>query len=303
MRGATVDRLKSVPKPTYSIPVSNGLFAHREKIGVAIWVFLWLIDATTKEIPGADGKAEGLVYGGRPLPLGAIAADLKMSWRSTYEQVAQLVEGGYVRKIANGNGRANGYAVVNSKRFAKRGKSRDANAGTTAEISTGTTEENRRGTTEEKCVDLCRKTSVPMQKSATYNKEEVLQDNTRQENTEPDDPSLAARLLCEECGNYDMRFLGDRAKQIKTEAKKRGISCKAVADLMISQWRLYNSSRPRLNYPVQSAEKFWTSGIWHDTACWPLKPDAPPVGLPSEPKFNDPLAQLAALGLPARRAM
>jgi hypothetical protein len=142
-----------------------------------------------------------------------------------------------------------------------------------------------------------------MQKSAILYKEEVLQDNTRQEDVEPDDPSVAVRLLCEECGNFDMRFLGDRARQIKAESLKRGINCKAVADFMISQWQLYNSSRPRLNYPVQSAEKFWTSGIWHDTACWPLKPDAPPVGLPSEPKFNDPIAQLAALGLPARRAM
>jgi hypothetical protein len=59
---------KDSSKPTYSIPVSNGLFAHREKIGPAIWVFLWLIDATTKEIPGADGKAEGLVYGGPTAP-------------------------------------------------------------------------------------------------------------------------------------------------------------------------------------------------------------------------------------------
>jgi hypothetical protein len=291
-------------KSTYSIPVSNGLLAHRKKIGPAIWVFLWLIDATTKEISGADGKAEGLVYGGQPVPLSVIAADLDMSWDAIFEHLGLLTKAGYIRKLGHGNGRPNGYAVVNSKRFANRrtngGRSSIETAvqnpvGTAVQIATPTYRQN--------AIDLPPFVREPMAKNPGIYKEEVLQDNTRQEDIEPDDPSVAARLLCEESGNFDMRFLGDRAEQIKTEAKKRGLNCKAVADFMVSQWRLYNASRPRLNYPVQSAEKFWTSGIWHDAACWPLKPDAPPVGLPSEPKFNDPIAQLAALGVPARRAM
>jgi biotin operon repressor len=279
---------KDSSKPTYAIPVSNGLFAHREKIGAAIWVFLWLIDATTKEIPGADGKAEGLVYGGQPVPLSVIAADLDMSRDAIFEHLGLLTKAGYIRKVGYGNGRPNGYAVVNSKRFANR------------RTKTGRWDTV---TVVQKQVDRRTKTGRPSYKSPSIYKEEVLQDITRQEDTEPDDPSTAARLLCEECGNYDMRFQGDRAEQIKVEAKKRGMTCKAVAELMISRWQLFNSSRPRLNYPVQSALKFWTSGIWDNPACWALKPDAPPVGLSSEPKFNDPIAQLAALGVPARRAM
>src|SRR5215468_321775 len=51
-------------KGTFVIPVSNGIFAHRDKIGASIWVFLWLIDRSTYEVPTADGQdVEGLVLG------------------------------------------------------------------------------------------------------------------------------------------------------------------------------------------------------------------------------------------------
>lgn len=292
-----MDRLKSLPKPTYSIPVSNGVFAHQKRIGAAIWVFLWLIDHTTKEVSTEDGKVEGLVSGGHPVPLSDIAADMeKMSSDAVYEHLAHLAKAGYIRKIVHGNGRANGYVVVNSKRFrSRRTKARW--------LEVETVVQKPEGTVVQKQDDHRAFVSGPSYKSPGIYKEEVLQDNTRQEDIEPDDPSVAARLLCEECGNYDMRFLGDRAEQIKTEAKKRGISCKADADFMISQWRLYNSSRARLTCPVQSAERFWTSGTWDDSKLWPWKDGASSADRSSEAKYSDPLAQLAALGVPARRAM
>jgi hypothetical protein len=303
MWGANVDRLKDLPKPTYSIPVSNGLFAHREKIGSAIWVFLWLIDATTKEIPGADGKAEGLVYGGRPLPLGAIAADLKMSWRSTYEQLAQLVEGGYIRKIANGNGRANGYAVVNSKRFAKRGKSRDASAGTTVRSSTGTTEENRIGTPEEKCEDLCRRTSVPMQKSATLYKEEVLQDNTRQEDDRDDEPiteDMIARGVLQTLGPYGDELLTILIEVCRSELK-RGDTADAIRDRLIAAGSDYSKARSdgRITQYSPGWKVFFGERSWKDRASWRLKDDsASSSGVPRERKYDTIQEKLAQLGAP-----
>ena len=35
---------------TFAIPISSGLLAHCQKIGIAVWVFLWMIDRTTKEV-------------------------------------------------------------------------------------------------------------------------------------------------------------------------------------------------------------------------------------------------------------
>ena len=121
-----------------------------------------------------------------------------------------------------------------------------------------------------------------------------------------DDPSISARLLSEGCGNFNMRFQAERALQLKTEAAKRGISTKAVADLMLSQWQLYNSSRTKLSYPVASAEKFWSSGTWHDSALWLWKEGTAPAGSNGgkpAPKYDDPIEQLAKLGVPARKAI
>jgi hypothetical protein len=85
------------------------------------------------------------------------------------------------------------------------------------------------------------------------------------------EPSLAARMLSEACGNFNMKFQADRSLQIKAEAAKRGMTCKAVADLMISAWEKYNASRSKLNYPVSAADKFWSSGTWHDQTYGPGK--------------------------------
>ena len=63
-------------QPTYAIPISNGILSHCQSIGPAIWVFLWLIDHTTKEVEGADGQLEGLVFGGLQVRSSQIANDL-----------------------------------------------------------------------------------------------------------------------------------------------------------------------------------------------------------------------------------
>jgi len=110
-----------------------------------------------------------------------------------------------------------------------------------------------------------------------------------------DDPPIAARVLSEACGNFNLRFQAERALQIKAEATKRGISAKAAAEFMLSQWELYNSSRTKLSYPVMSAERFWSSGIWHDSTLWQLKEGATPITDPPRRKYDsveDKLAQL-----------
>jgi hypothetical protein len=105
---------------TYKIPVSNGIFAHRKRIGAAIWVFLWLIDKTTKEVEAMNGEGmDGLVFGGRPVTMSAVATDLQLSVNGVRDQLSQLLRAGYIRTIQHGVGIANGYAVLNSKKWGR----------------------------------------------------------------------------------------------------------------------------------------------------------------------------------------
>jgi hypothetical protein len=168
---------------TFIIPVSNGIFAHREGIGAAIWVFLWLIDHTSREVPAANGKVDGLVYGGRPVLLGEISTELKMSPRAVRDHLFQLAEAGYIRKLDHGIGRANGYAVVNSQR-ARMQKKSDHIAETPAEKWQGPRQKSGRVTEEtpaEKRRDPARKTSQPRQKSGNVIKETHHTYHTHQE--------------------------------------------------------------------------------------------------------------------------
>jgi hypothetical protein len=258
----------------YSIPISNGIFEHRRKIGAAIWVFLWLIDHTTKEVSAEDGMVEGMVLGGQPVPLGAIAADLMLSGDAVYEHLGRLTTGGYVRKIPHGNGRPHGYAVIKSKKFMnRRTKGSGSRAETVVQNPDGTVVRNADGTVVQKPDDPRAFVREPSYKTPISYKEDSTghyKTNDKSED-DPDDPSIAVRLLSEECGNFSMYFQGDRAKQIEAEARKRGWTGKAVADLMIDRWKFYNVSRPKLFNPFSSADKFWASGIWDDPNAWPRK--------------------------------
>lgn len=135
---------KTLTGRTFIIPVSNGIFAHRERIGAAIWVFLWLIDHTTKEVPAADGKVDGLVLDGRPIPFGEMTSELALCPRAVADHLSQLAEAGYIRKIDKGAGRPKGYVVINSRRANPR-KRADDTPGTPAEKGRGTQAEKGRG--------------------------------------------------------------------------------------------------------------------------------------------------------------
>jgi hypothetical protein len=93
---------------TFAIPISSGIFAHCQKIGIAIWVFIWMIDRTTKEVSADDGCPEGLVYGGKPIRAREIAQDLGMATRTVHAHIEQLIEAGYLRRIDYGEGLPSG---------------------------------------------------------------------------------------------------------------------------------------------------------------------------------------------------
>jgi hypothetical protein len=102
---------------TFAIPISSGLLAHCQKIGIAVWVFLWMIDRTTKEVPAADGYAEGLVYGGKAIRAYDIGLDLDVPTRTIQAHLDRLVAQGYLRRINRTQGVASGYAVQRSKKW------------------------------------------------------------------------------------------------------------------------------------------------------------------------------------------
>lgn len=106
---------------TFTIPVSNGILTpvHRRQMGSALWVFLWMIDRTTKEIPGQDGILEGMVLGGTQIRASSIAKDLDFSPRAVHEHIETLCRHKYVRRIDGGLGMSAGYAVQNSKKWRK----------------------------------------------------------------------------------------------------------------------------------------------------------------------------------------
>jgi hypothetical protein len=288
-------------KPTYSIPVSNGLFAHRERIGPAIWVFLWLIDATTKEVPGADGKAEGHVYGGQPVPLSVIAVDLGMSRDAIFEHLALLTKAGYIRKVGYGNGRPNGYAVVNSKRFANR-RTKANRLDNEAIVQKPT------GTVVQKPDDHRVFVGRPSYKSPSIYKEEELQDNTRHKSNSEDEPITAEMIatgVLQTLGLSGCELLAILGDICKSELK-RGKTADWLRDSLVAAGSDFSQAKSsgKLTQYAPGMKAFFGEGYWKNRKSWKWKDDDESCADPSSgPKYNDPLAQLAALGLPARRAM
>jgi len=81
------------------IPVSNGLFEHKERIGAAIWEFLWCIDRTTSEEIDGDGIRWGIILHGTPIKIERIAAEIKSSSRTVQRNMSHLKSEGYISTV------------------------------------------------------------------------------------------------------------------------------------------------------------------------------------------------------------
>jgi hypothetical protein len=77
---------------TYRIPVSTGIFKHCPDMLDSVWLFLWYIDKTTKEIEG-----EGFVLGGMPVTDSEPAKDLGASLKVVRKWRLHLASKGYTR--------------------------------------------------------------------------------------------------------------------------------------------------------------------------------------------------------------
>jgi DNA-binding Lrp family transcriptional regulator len=145
---------------SFYFPVYSGLLTaqHREKIGPAIWEFLWLVSKVTKEEQVED-ETWGIVLGGRPVKLAEIAAELGGSERTVKRNIARLKEEGYIETVRAPYGEI--YKVRKSKKFVLKKRS--------AKIGISVNErEDKNGTSEQREVPHLSKRSA---KNGTCNKD------------------------------------------------------------------------------------------------------------------------------------
>jgi hypothetical protein len=94
----------------------------------------------------------------------------------------------------------------------------------------------------------------------------------------PLDPAIASRGFGERVGNTNIRFQEQMSRLIQVKSTERNEPLEKTVEWMVGQWDKYNRARPKLNFPKQSAEKFFESGTWHDENLWPWKEGhTPPI--------------------------
>jgi DNA-binding transcriptional regulator YhcF (GntR family) len=81
------------------IPVSNGVLEHRERLGTAIWEFLWCIDAISVEEVDEAGIRWGIVHGGAPVKVERIASELGSSERTVKRNLSRLKDEKYITTV------------------------------------------------------------------------------------------------------------------------------------------------------------------------------------------------------------
>ena len=96
----------------HSFYVSDGLLTpgHCQRIGVAVWEFLWLISHETRE--------EGKVLNGAPITIKRISTDLGQAERTTRRNLDRLEAEKYIAR-ERGQGGVYQYVICNSKKWAK----------------------------------------------------------------------------------------------------------------------------------------------------------------------------------------
>lgn len=107
-------RDKSYPFPMYSGLLNS---EHYDKIGSALWLFLWFISSTTKEIE-KDGVSWGIVLGHKPLKAREMAAVFDVSEKTVRRWLELLESHGYIKAARAPYGLM--ISVKHSKKFSFR---------------------------------------------------------------------------------------------------------------------------------------------------------------------------------------
>jgi hypothetical protein len=102
---------KYLGKPSYPIAVWNGILEHRDRMGSAVWEFLWCLDRVTREKDGV-----GLVLGGKPVKIQEIVDGCRGSDPETVRLHLKILDD---RKYIRRRRTPYGYSieVLNSRKF------------------------------------------------------------------------------------------------------------------------------------------------------------------------------------------
>lgn len=105
---------------TFAVGLRNGILTseHRERMGIAVWEFMWLIDKTTEEYEHHSGETRGLVLGGSVIQAERIASDLGLSADAVRDHLTKLHLAGYITRERCTNGMR--IEVRNSKKRRER---------------------------------------------------------------------------------------------------------------------------------------------------------------------------------------
>lgn len=98
---------------SHPIPVWNGILEHHEKIGPALWEFIWCLDKITKE--PKDGTEIGWCLGRAPIKAERVARDLNESVTTAQDNLLRLEREGYIVRVRTSFGYSMG--VKNSRKF------------------------------------------------------------------------------------------------------------------------------------------------------------------------------------------
>ena len=84
---------------SHPLPVWSGILEHRNRLGLAIYEFIWCIDKVTRESPADDaGKSDGVVLGGACVKLKDIARDLEEDYRTVQRNMDLLESENYITR-------------------------------------------------------------------------------------------------------------------------------------------------------------------------------------------------------------
>jgi hypothetical protein len=97
-------------KKSHPLPLWNGILDHCERIGPALWEFVWLLDKITRE---KDGK--GIVLGGQPVTIDRIARELRRGDHTVRRNLDRLEAGKYIERTRTPYGLT--IRVRNSRKF------------------------------------------------------------------------------------------------------------------------------------------------------------------------------------------
>jgi hypothetical protein len=101
---------------SYPFPMYSGLLEpeHYKKIGSAIWLFLWCVSSTTKDVE-REGVAWGIVLGNKPIKREELAEQFGVAERTVQRWIDTLEQQQYIKITRAPYGMI--FSVKNSKKF------------------------------------------------------------------------------------------------------------------------------------------------------------------------------------------